>query len=297
VEHTHTDLPDLFKVSEADCDLIKRLGEEAKPHIKTFINDFYVWLPETISDFTHFFGTEALLKRVKESQTTYWQDFFSGVIDEQYMQSRYSIGKIHSVINLPLDKYTAAMYFSLQWWQNKIPTLNIPKTKLLATANALNNLIFFDTSLISMVYHQQQQRITMQQKQTLLELSAPILRLWKNILVLPLVGAIDAERAKQIVEKMLNDIVANEAKIVIVDLTGVPVIDTYVGQHIIKTIHAVNMLGAEVVLTGISPEIANTLTKLNLSFDRAIIKGSLESGFIQGLDTLGQKVISTNSSH
>jgi rsbT co-antagonist protein RsbR len=129
-----------------------------------------------------------------------------------------------------------------------------------------------------------------QQSVSLLELSTPVLRLWHRILLLPLVGVIDTVRARQITENLLEAIARYEARVTILDLTGVPVLDTSVAQHLMKTIDAARLLGTRVVMTGISPEGAQTLTKLGIRFAEVISRATLRAGIAEALLLVGQRI-------
>ncbi|MFD2111372.1 STAS domain-containing protein [Thiorhodococcus fuscus] len=131
-----------------------------------------------------------------------------------------------------------------------------------------------------------------QQSVSLLELSTPVLRLWGRILMLPLVGVIDTVRARQITERLLEAIARHEARVTILDLTGVPVIDTSVAQHLMKTIDAARLLGTQIVMTGISPEGAQTLTKLGIRFGDVICRATLRAGIAEALQLTGQSISS-----
>lgn len=134
------------------------------------------------------------------------------------------------------------------------------------------------------------EQLITQQSLSLLELSTPVLRLWHRILLLPLVGVIDTVRARQITERLLEAIARYEARVTILDLTGVPVLDTSVAQHLMKTIDAARLLGTRIVLTGISPEGAQTLTKLGIKFDDVISRATLRAGIAEALLVVGLRI-------
>lgn len=130
------------------------------------------------------------------------------------------------------------------------------------------------------------------QTRTILELSTPVIKIWNGVLLLPLVGIVDTMRAQHIIENLLNAIVENEADVAILDLTGVPIVDTAVAKHIIKTVNAAKMLGAETILTGFSPDVSQTLVTLGVDLSNITTCGSLKNGISKAFDFIGKKVIS-----
>lgn len=121
-------------------------------------------------------------------------------------------------------------------------------------------------------------------------LSTPVVRIWDGILLLPVIGIVDSDRARQMMEQLLNRIAEERAHVVILDVTGVPTLDTAVADHLIKTTRAASLLGARTLLVGISPEVAQTVVRLGVSLADMDTHPDLRSGLEQALACLGQKV-------
>lgn len=115
------------------------------------------------------------------------------------------------------------------------------------------------------------------------ELATPIIRIWREILLLPLIGGLDSDRAQGMAERLLDRVSATRARVVVVDVTGVPTIDTVAGGFLIETFSAVKLLGTEVILTGLKPEIAHTLVKLGIDFRMVAIARDLEDALRQAI--------------
>ena len=123
-----------------------------------------------------------------------------------------------------------------------------------------------------------------------LEHSTPVVTIWEGMLLMPLMGIIDTQRAQQVIETLLDTIVATESRVAILDLTAVPAFDTRVAQHLIKTVSAAKMLGAEVIVTGFSPDAAQTLTKLGVDLSVLDTRGGLVSGVAAAFQRIGMEV-------
>lgn len=133
------------------------------------------------------------------------------------------------------------------------------------------------------------------QQQLIQELSSPVTRLWDGILLLPLVGSIDARRSTQITEQLLEGLARHQASVVIVDIAGVPVVDTAVANHLFMAVQAARLLGAEVVLVGISSETAQTIVQLGVDLSHLTTMADLQAGLAYALRRAGLAVVSTSS--
>lgn len=128
------------------------------------------------------------------------------------------------------------------------------------------------------------------QRMALKELSTPLIPIMDGITVMPLIGTIDTERAKLIMETLLEGVIKHNSEVVLIDITGVPVVDTMVAHHIVQASEAVRLIGATSILVGIQPEIALTITNLGIDLNKFMTKSSLKSGFIEALNMTNQEI-------
>jgi rsbT co-antagonist protein RsbR len=137
------------------------------------------------------------------------------------------------------------------------------------------------------MFQKSRDRIVARQQRELLELSTPVLSLWEGIIALPLIGTLDSERAQVVMENLLERIVASGAHAAIIDITGVPTVDTLVAQHLLKTIAAARLMGAHCILSGIRPQIAQTIIHLGIDLDTVVTKATLADAFLLALGETG----------
>ena len=137
---------------------------------------------------------------------------------------------------------------------------------------------------------QTEERIQQQAKE-IMELSTPVMQVWQGVVVAPLIGSLDSQRTQQFMERLLNRIVETNSPVALVDIMGVPTIDTQTAQHLIETISAVRLLGAQVVLTGVRPAIAQTLVPLGIDLSNITTRASLAAGLMVALDILKLQVV------
>lgn len=140
-------------------------------------------------------------------------------------------------------------------------------------------------------YLKKREKVILSQSETLMELSSPIVKLWDNVLAVPIIGVLDSKRTQTIMENLLEMIVNKGSKISIIDITGVSIVDTQVANHILKTVSAVKLLGAEAIITGIRPEVAQTIVNLGVELKEVITRSNLADGLKYAFDLLNYKVI------
>jgi rsbT co-antagonist protein RsbR len=142
----------------------------------------------------------------------------------------------------------------------------------------------------SEVYQKGREQVIARQQEEMLELSTPVVKLWDGILALPMIGTLDSARTQVVMEALLQRIVETGASVAIIDITGVPTVDTLVAQHLIKTITAARLMGADCIISGIRPQIASTIVHLGVDLSDVITKATLADAFGLALERLGLAV-------
>jgi rsbT co-antagonist protein RsbR len=189
---------------------------------------------------------------------------------------------------------TATFVFSL-----KQPLFTRLRQELEQDADTLANEHWAATVLLDTLglftieaYQKNREAVIARQQQELLELSIPVVKLWEGILAVPLIGTLDSARTQIVMENLLQEIVETEAAIAIIDITGVPAVDTFVAQHLLKTVAAARLMGADCLISGIRPQIAQTIVQLGLELN-VTTKASLAEAFRLALHQSGRSVIQT----
>lgn len=145
------------------------------------------------------------------------------------------------------------------------------------------------------VYQKTREEVIRRQQEELMELSTPVVKLWDGILALPIIGTLDSARTQVVMESLLQKIVETGSEVAIIDITGVPTVDTLTAQHLLKTITAARLMGADCIISGIRPQIAQTIVYLGVDLANVITKSSLADAFALALRRVGLKIVQTQS--
>ena len=143
------------------------------------------------------------------------------------------------------------------------------------------------------IYQRSREEVIRAQQQEMLELSTPVVKLWEGILALPLIGTLDSARTQIVMETLLEKIVETGSSVAIIDITGVPTVDTLVAQHLIKTVTAARLMGADCIISGIRPQIAQTIVHLGVGLGDVTTKASLADAFMIALKRAGLAIVET----
>jgi rsbT co-antagonist protein RsbR len=187
---------------------------------------------------------------------------------------------------------TATFVFSL-----KQPLFDLAQQRAGQDSKKLAEMLWDLTALLDQLglytteaYQETRESVIMRQQQELMELSTPVVRLWDEVLALPLIGTLDSARTQVVMENLLQQVVETGARIAIIDITGVPTVDTLVAQHLMKTVAATRLMGADCIISGIRPQIAQTIVHLGVNLNDIVTKATLADAFLIALQRLGATV-------
>lgn len=219
---------------------------------------------------------DALYGSVSRNDLSVMEDFVASSV-RQRIQERYAMQEIQSFV----DVLRAVILGLVDTAYRDDPPLHRSSARQLEDLAHLTRRKAFEVYLETFEEQMEAQR------RTLAELSTPVIRVYENVLVLPLVGAIDTERSHRIMEDLLVGITRHQAEMVIIDITGVPVVDTAVANHLLQTIKAARLLGTRSILVGIRGEVAQALVHLQVDLTGVVTRSNLQAGIEYALEQMG----------
>jgi len=169
--------------------------------------------------------------------------------------------------------------------------LNKSQDKLFEALWTATELLDHLALVTTETYTATREELIARQQQELLELSTPVVKLWEGILALPIIGTLDSARTQVVMENLLQTVVATNSRYAIIDITGVPTVDTLVAQHLLKTITAARLMGAECIISGVRPQIAQTIVHLGINLEDVVTKARLSDAFALALERSGRTVV------
>ena len=223
-----------------------------------------------------------------ETQSREFLNTFSSAVQHSYDENlsgerwddvRSTLGALSKerAISGSSPSQTATFVFSL-----KKPLFDALRRTYSDDARRLNEETWLASSVIDKLglvtmeaYQKGREQVISRQQQELLDLSTPVIKLWDGIVAVPLIGTLDSERTQVVMESLLEAIVENEATVAIIDITGVPTVDTLVAQHLLKAVAAARLMGADCIISGIRPQIAQTIVHLGVDLGDVITKATL----------------------
>jgi rsbT co-antagonist protein RsbR len=184
----------------------------------------------------------------------------------------------------------------------KQPLFSLLRQQLAATPDAMFDEIWKTTLMLDRLalitadaFLETREKFIARQQEELMELSTPVVKLWEGILALPIIGTLDSARTQVVMESLLQAVVQTNSRFAIIDITGVPTVDTLVAQHLLKTITAARLMGAECIISGVRPQIAQTIVHLGIDLAGVVTKAKLADAFALALQRTGKIVITSDN--
>ena len=246
-----------FDVEFDDLSLLKECGQRLADRIDRVVDRFYEWLGQQ-PEFNVFFNSQDTVERVKRLQKVYWADFFTGVVDQRYVDYRVHIGEIHAQRDMPNLIYFAAMLRFQLLFMEELQDCGLAKDKIRPATRAFTKLLMLDTYVTSDQIAQFAKKRVVESGKAMLAMSTPVTAIWEGVLLLPLVGIVDLQRTQDIMEKTLSRIAESRARVFVMDISGVVTVDTAVANNFIRITQATRLMGCDCIISGISPNVART---------------------------------------
>jgi rsbT co-antagonist protein RsbR len=234
------------------------------------------------------FSSDKQIDRVKVAQKRYFAELVSGQIDDAYIADRRRIGRIHEAAGITPTLHIGAYAYYLNRLGLSIcdQMASDPDTAFKLYLS-LQKIAHFDMALALETYVEAREAKIEAQQREMSELSTPVLKLREGLILIPVVGELNESRAHMLTVALLAGIRDTRARVVVLDITGVSFVDSAVANHLIQTILAAKLMGAKSVLTGVSPDVAQSLVRLGVSVGTLYTAGDLDSGIREAELTLG----------
>ncbi len=278
-------VPELVKKNEPEI-LAEWIADQARtaPHTKMLMKDDA--LREQCREFLQLFTSGLQQENGTDPSSSHWtpmREFLANV-----SRSRGQKGFAPSE--------TATFVLSL-----KRPLFALLRRQI-KSADELGNEVWIVTELLdSLALHttdihlKTREEVINRQQHEMMELSTPVVKLWDGILALPIIGTLDSARTQIVMESLLQKIVETGSNVAIIDITGVPTVDTLVAQHLLKTVTAARLMGADCIISGIRPQIAQTIVHLGVTLNNVTTKANLADAFLVALQRSGMHVTKTTA--
>jgi rsbT co-antagonist protein RsbR len=267
-----------LEFDERDVHRLEGMYDLTQEYVDSVIEAFYDHLlgfHETAA----FFRDPRVLEHVKARQKEYFIRLTQGDYEQDYVDDRLKLGTIHEKIGLPVRSFLGMYSFYLrQIAARLLDEYSDRPERAFEAFHSLMKLLFLDIGLAVDTYIYQREATIANQQEAIRELSTPVLRLRDRLLVLPIIGILDTSRAQKLTEGLLASIRESRAQVVILDVTGVPALDSAVANHLLQAVEASRLMGAKVIVTGLSSDVAQALVTLGVDLTKLNAVGDLQGG-------------------
>jgi len=273
---------DRARIAEIKADVLDHLDE----HVEAFFGHLAKF--EEARGLT---GRPELIGEAKQLKREHLIAMVAGEYGREYIDQRFRLGQLYSRAALEVSIFMGAFHSLMTSIGRRIMS-RYPKDSLAGFEHftSLKKVAFFDIAIIVDAMMADREQTIRQQQDAIRELSTPTLQIRDRLLILPIIGLLDTQRAKQLTDSLLHAVRAHRARVVVMDITGVATVDSKVANHLIQTVEAAALMGASVIVTGVSAEVAQSLVTLGIDLGRITTLGDLQGGLEEAERILGYVV-------
>jgi rsbT co-antagonist protein RsbR len=275
----------------ADLARIIALREFVTEHADEYMSSFFAHLAN-FEEARPLVANRSTLEKARQLKREHLVAMVQGEYGARYVEQRLELGALYARVGLDTRVFLGAFAHLLKQISGGVMR-RFERSPAEAHDNlmSLNKVAFFDLGLITDLLVFERERTIRQQQEAIRELSTPVLQIRERLLLLPIIGVIDTHRARLITDGLLRAIRANRAKVVVMDVTGVATIDSRVANHLMQTVTAARLMGALVIVTGLSSEVAQSLVALGIELTKFNTVGDLQGGLDEAERILGYRVV------
>jgi rsbT co-antagonist protein RsbR len=275
----------------ADLQRITALKAFVVPHVEDFTAAFFDHIAP-MEEARELFANRGVVDRARRLKREHVAAIVSGDYGPTYVEQRLDLALLYSKVGLDTRVFLGAFQHMLKSIGDAIMK-EFARKPLdgFESFMSLEKIAFFDIALIIDVLVFERERVIRQQREAIQELSTPVLQVRDRMLLLPVIGVIDTHRARLITETLLRSIRSARAKVAVIDITGVATIDSKVANHLMQTITAARLMGARVIVTGLSAEVAQSLVALGIELTKLDSVGDLQGGLEEAEHLLGYRLV------
>jgi len=252
----------IFMLEEEDLLLVRRAGEAIISRQEAVFEEFYAWLefqPEYSADYT-----EEIINRFDQQSAIFWKHILSAQVDEESVHYRERLVQDLLKLGLPFEAYLSAVFAFHELIEKAFVLEGVANFELMQAFKKVSSVGIF---IAIDTFNNEMNKQLQDQNDMLMQLSTPVTPIWEQILLLPVVGIVDSFRAQNIMTAVLQEIADYQAKVFILDISGVGVVDTAVANYFIKVSKAANLMGCECIISGVTPAVAQTLVELGVDIE------------------------------
>jgi len=275
----------------ADLERLAEIKDAVASRADDYVAVFFDYLAG-LEEARPLLASRALVDRARQLKREHLIAMVQGDYGPRYVEQRLELGLLYARGGLDARVFLGAFHAVLKRIGDDVMNRRARVAgEGFEHVHALEKVAFFDIGVIVDTLVFERERVIRQQQEAIRELSTPVLQIRERLLLLPIIGIIDTHRARQITEGLLRAIRASRARVVVMDVTGVVTIDSRVAHHLLQTVLAARLMGAIVIVTGLSPEVAQSLVALGIELTKLNTVGDLQGGIEEAERILGYRVL------